>query len=60
MSQSVVRYWYERLHEAEVFDYEFGVLIPGDSALAVVLASMQEVAYAGDPEFDSRVAGDSE
>ncbi len=50
-----VRYWIERIKEAEKLDATFGLYIPGDSALAVVFNGMEEAAYAGDPEFDSRV-----
>jgi hypothetical protein len=49
-----LRHWIERIKEAEKFDAEFGLYIPGDSALAVVFGAMEEAAYAGDPEFDSR------
>ncbi len=50
-----LRYWLWRIKDAETIDAEYGLYIPGDSALAVVFNSMEETAYAGDPEFDSRV-----
>ncbi len=49
------RYWIERIKEAEREDAKYGLIIPGDSSLAIVFNSMEEAAYAGDPEFDSRV-----
>ena len=51
-----VRFWFERIKEAEKDDSHFGLYIPGDSSLAVALNAMEEAAYAGDPEFDSRVS----
>ena len=51
-----LRPWVERIKEAEKIDAQFGLYIPGDSALALVFNAMEEAAYAGDPEFDSRVA----
>jgi hypothetical protein len=50
-----LRHWIERIKAAEKVDARFGLYIPGDSALAVVFGAMEEAAYAGDPEFDSRV-----
>ena len=50
-----LRPWVERIKEAEKIDAKYGLYIPGDSALAVVFGAMEEAAYAGDPEFDSRV-----
>lgn len=57
LEQNVVRRWYEALAAAEKVDARHGLVLPGDSALAVVLNSMDEAAHAGDPEFDSRVGG---
>ncbi len=50
-----LRYWLGRIKAAEKIDAEYGLYIPGDSALAVVFNAMEEAAYVGDPEFDSRV-----
>ncbi len=55
-----LRPWLERIKEAEAWDRQHGQYIAGDSALAVVLGSMEQAAYEGDPEFDSRVGGDPE
>jgi hypothetical protein len=54
VSRHALRLWVERIKEAEKIDAQFGLYIPGDSALAVVFCAMEEAAYAGDPEFDSR------
>lgn len=53
--QAILRPWVERIKEAERQDFPYSFVIPGDSSLAVVLGAMEEAAYAGDPEYDSRV-----
>lgn len=52
----VARFFVKQIKEAEKLDAQYGLIIPGDSALAVVFNSMEEYAYAGDPRYDSRVA----
>ena len=41
-----IRVWVKRIREAERLDRQYGLHIPGDSALAVVFTAMEEAAYA--------------
>jgi hypothetical protein len=53
---AATRLWIERIKVAELEDAMlYGIVLPGDSSLAIVLNAMEEAAYAGDPEFDARV-----